>query len=129
MECCLKKLTKVANKEASRIANDLDITKIKDLNTLHYAVAYTVSPSKYSDNNLSEKSDPPISYEDKLNRNIEYARKLVGKLTALAQKDTPPNPKHRLLKGKMLDTALTEPCMKLAAATLKLKKYKDREKD
>eukprot|EP00957_Ditylum_brightwellii_P015579 1174810-Ditylum_brightwellii.AAC.1 len=115
MECCLKKLTKAANKEASRITDDLNITKIDDLNTLYYAVAYTVSPQKHLDNNLPEKSDPPIFYEDKLNRNVEYTRKLVGKLTALKQKDTPPDPKHCLLNGKTLDTALTEAHMKLAA--------------
>eukprot|EP00957_Ditylum_brightwellii_P101925 7768377-Ditylum_brightwellii.AAC.1 len=128
MECFLQKLTKTANKEASRIANDLDIIKIEDLNTLYYTVAYTVSLPKHSDNNLPEKSDPSVSYEDKLNQNVEYARKLLGKLSTLMWKDTPPDPKHCHLKGKTLDTALTEACMKLAAATLKLKKYKDREK-
>eukprot|EP00957_Ditylum_brightwellii_P193379 14724324-Ditylum_brightwellii.AAC.1 len=89
MECCLKKTDQSGKKEASRIADDLNITKINDLNTLYYAVAYTVSPPKNSDNNLSDKSDPPVSYEDKLNRNIEYARKLVVELTALRRKDTP----------------------------------------
>eukprot|EP00957_Ditylum_brightwellii_P144201 10987596-Ditylum_brightwellii.AAC.1 len=53
---------------------------------------------------------------------------MVGKRTALSQKGTPSNPKHCLLKGKSVDTALTEAHMKLATATLKLKKYKDRAK-
>eukprot|EP00957_Ditylum_brightwellii_P064536 4897326-Ditylum_brightwellii.AAC.1 len=52
----------------------------------------------------------------------------MGKLTALHQKGAPPDPKHHLLKGKTTDTALTEVCMKLAAATLKLKKFKERTK-
>eukprot|EP00957_Ditylum_brightwellii_P185987 14159926-Ditylum_brightwellii.AAC.1 len=50
------------------------------------------------------------------------------KTYCLHWKGTPPDPNHRLLQGKTTDTALTKARMKLAAATLKLNKFKERTK-
>eukprot|EP00957_Ditylum_brightwellii_P074388 5651531-Ditylum_brightwellii.AAC.1 len=80
-----------------------------------------VSPPKPEADNPVPK-EPILPYKERLEKQVEYARKLVGQLTDLKKKGNL-DPNHHLLKGKDVFDALTIACMKLAAASSKLCKY------
>eukprot|EP00957_Ditylum_brightwellii_P191095 14550339-Ditylum_brightwellii.AAC.1 len=78
----------------------------------------TVSPPKpEADNPLPKELALP--YKEKLEKWVEYARKLVGQLTDLKKKGNV-DPNHYLLKGKDVLKALTIAHMKLAVASSRL---------
>eukprot|EP00957_Ditylum_brightwellii_P210363 15364882-Ditylum_brightwellii.AAC.1 len=104
--------TACANKEAGKIAEDLNISMIQDLNTLYYTVAITVSPPKPESDNPVPK-EPALTYKEKLEKRVKFARKLVGQLMDLKKKGNP-DPNHHLLKGKDVFEALTTAHMRLA---------------
>eukprot|EP00957_Ditylum_brightwellii_P116531 8888903-Ditylum_brightwellii.AAC.1 len=70
-----KQKTACGNKEVGKIAGGLNITTIQDLNTLYYDVAIMVSPPKPETVKCVLK-DPMLLCQEKLEKGVEYARKL-----------------------------------------------------
>eukprot|EP00957_Ditylum_brightwellii_P092388 7034565-Ditylum_brightwellii.AAC.1 len=70
-----KQQTACAIKEAGKIADDLNISNIQDLNALYYAVAIMVSPPKLEADNPVPK-EPTLQCKERVEKQVEYARKL-----------------------------------------------------